>query len=68
MRGPLVADGPAGRAARQAYLQQVEANFEPILVDALIASAAVAHEPLSTVSPETFGGIVLVAVPHPDRG
>lgn len=37
--GPLVADDPAVRAARQAHLQQAEADFEPIPFDAAAARA-----------------------------
>lgn len=35
--GPLVADDPAERAARQAHLQQAEADFDPIPFDAAAA-------------------------------
>jgi len=35
--GPLVADDPTERAARQAHLQQAEADFEPIPFDAASA-------------------------------
>lgn len=37
--GPLVAADPAERAARQAHLQQAEADFEPIPFDAAAARA-----------------------------
>lgn len=37
--GPLVANTDAERAARQAHLQQAEADFEPIPFDALVARA-----------------------------
>lgn len=37
--GPLVARTPAERAARQAHLQQAEADFEPIPFDAAAARA-----------------------------
>lgn len=37
--GPLITDEPALRAARQAHLQQAEADFEPINVDAASARA-----------------------------
>ena len=37
--GPLVADDPHERAARQAHLQQAEADFEPLPFDAAAARA-----------------------------
>jgi tRNA(fMet)-specific endonuclease VapC len=37
--GPLVAQGEAERAARQAHLQQAEADFEPLPFDADAARA-----------------------------
>ena len=37
--GPLVATDPAERAARQAHLQQAEADFDPIPFDAAAARA-----------------------------
>ena len=37
--GPLVADDPAERAARQAQLQQAEADFQPLPFDAAAARA-----------------------------
>lgn len=37
--GPLVTDDPAERAARQARLQETEAAFEPLPVDAAAARA-----------------------------
>lgn len=37
--GPLVASGDAERAARQAHLQQAEADFEPLPFDADAARA-----------------------------
>lgn len=37
--GPLVTDDPAERAARQAHLQQAEADFVPIPFDAAAARA-----------------------------
>lgn len=37
--GPLVADDPTVRAARQAHLQQAEADFEPLAFDAAAARA-----------------------------
>jgi hypothetical protein len=37
--GPLVTDDPTERAARQAHLQQAEADFEPIPFDAACARA-----------------------------
>lgn len=44
--GPLVADDPAERAARQTHLQQAEADFDPLPFDAAAARAfgAVAAE------------------------
>ncbi len=44
--GPLVADDPAERAARQAHLQQAEADFDPLPFDSAAARAfgAVAAE------------------------
>lgn len=44
--GPLIADDPAERAARQAHLQQAEADFAPLPFDAAAARAfgAVAAE------------------------
>lgn len=35
--GPLVADSDAERAARQAHLQQAEADFDPVVFDARAA-------------------------------
>lgn len=37
--GPLVASSPEERAARQAHLQQAEADFEPLPFDAAAARA-----------------------------
>jgi predicted nucleic acid-binding protein len=37
--GPLVADGEQERAARQAHLQQAEADFDPLAFDAAAARA-----------------------------
>jgi tRNA(fMet)-specific endonuclease VapC len=37
--GPLVADGEGERAARQAHLQQAEADFDPLPFDAAAARA-----------------------------
>lgn len=37
--GPLVTDDDAERAARQAHLQQAEADFEPLPFDAVAARA-----------------------------
>lgn len=37
--GPLVTDDPTERAARQAHLQQAEADFEPLPFDATAARA-----------------------------
>jgi tRNA(fMet)-specific endonuclease VapC len=39
--GPLVADGEGERAARQAHLQQAEADFDPLPFDAAAARAFV---------------------------
>jgi len=97
--GPLVASTDEVRAARQARLQQAEADFEPIpfdasaarafgrvaaslrssgrkpaarAYDALIAATAIANAlPLYTCNPSDFAGIgelVVIEVPHPDRG
>jgi len=102
--GPLVASTDEVRAARQARLQQAEADFEPIpfepipfdasaarafgrvaaslrssgrkpaarAYDALIAATAIANTlPLYTCNPSDFAGIgelVVIEVPHPDRG
>jgi len=37
--GPLLADEPAERAARQAHLQQAETDFEPVAFDEAAARA-----------------------------
>lgn len=37
--GPLLADNPSGRAARQAHLQQAETDFEPVAFDEAAARA-----------------------------
>ncbi len=37
--GPLVTDDPRERAARQAHLQQAEADFDPLPFDAAAARA-----------------------------
>jgi len=97
--GPLVASTDEVRAARQARLQQAEADFEPIpfdasaarafgrvaaslrspgqkpaarVYDALIAATAIANAlPLYTCNPcdlEDIGELVVIEVPHPDRG
>jgi predicted nucleic acid-binding protein len=102
--GPLVASTDEVRAARQARLQQAEADFEPIpfepipfdasaarafgrvaaslrspgqkpaarAYDALIAATAIANAlPLYTCNPcdlEDIGELVVIEVPHPDRG
>jgi len=97
--GPLAAGTDEVRAARQAHLQQAEADFEPIPFDAsaarafgrvaaslrssgrkpaaraydtLIAATAIANTlPLYTCNPSDFAGIgelVIIEVPHPDRG
>ena len=97
--GPLVASTDEVKAARQAHLQQAEADFEPIpfdasaarafgrvaaslrssgrkpaarAYDALIAATAIANAlPLYTCNPSDFAGIgelVVIEVPHPDRG
>jgi len=97
--GPLVASTDEVKAARQAHLQQAEADFEPIpfdasaarafgrvaaslrssgrkpaarAYDALIAATAIANTlPLYTCNPSDFAGIgelVVIEVPHPDRG
>ncbi len=96
--GPLVADSPAERAARQGHLQQAEYDFDAIpfspeaarafgrvtaslratgrnaaarAYDVLIAAAAMAEDiPIYTCNPAEFDGIdglVVRAVPHPDR-
>jgi len=67
--GPLVAGTPEERAARQAHVQQAEADFEPIPFDA--AAARAFGVPLYTVNPDDFagiGGLDVVAVPHPGGG
>jgi tRNA(fMet)-specific endonuclease VapC len=96
--GPLVAGSDEERAARQAHLQQAEADFDPLpfdaaaarsfgqvaaslrragrtraarAYDAMIAAVCVANDvPIHTCNPDDFAGIdglVVVAVPHPDR-
>ena len=44
--GPLVTDDDAERAARQAHLQQAEADFEPLPFDAAAAHAWVEWHPI----------------------
>jgi tRNA(fMet)-specific endonuclease VapC len=96
--GPLVAATDEERAARQAHLQQAEADFDPLpfdtaaarsfgqvaaslrragrkpaarAYDAMIAAVGIANDlPVHTCNPDDFAGItglVVVAVPHPDR-
>ena len=64
--GALVASGARERAARQAHLQQAEADFDPLpfdagcarAYDALIAATAIANGlPVYTRNTDDFAGI-----------
>jgi len=62
--GPLVASTDAERAARQAHLQQAEADFDPLPFDARAARS------FGRSNPTDFAGIAgleVVAVPVPER-
>lgn len=55
--GPLVATTDDERAARQAHVQQAEADFERAY-DAMIAATALAHGlPVYTCNPDDYAGM-----------
>lgn len=66
--GPHVAKTSKERVARQAHLQQAEADFETIPFD---AATAIANDlPRYTCNPDDFAAIdelTVHPIPHPDR-
>lgn len=74
--GPLVASTDKERFARQAHLQQAEADFDPLPFDAAAArsfgrvAAGLRRVGRKPRNPRDFTGIeelTVVAVPHPDH-
>ena len=75
--GPLVARDERDRAARQAHLQEAEADFDPLpfdrasarACDALIAATAMAHDlpvyPCNVADFPGIDGLRVVAVKRP---